>query len=157
MASEREQQSLRYYTRRHCARQWVHFLASMFAEFDERVDRGEAERFLEVLGARMGRMMPLPPSDNLEQLETDINAMLEDIDWGWARIAETDHFLEITHGAYPVVPQNDSQGSWIAPVLEGLYGEWLSEQGGDRGFTARRAADRRTLGAPLVLLYGRHG
>lgn len=157
MMLEREQRSLRYYAQRHCARQWVHFLAAMFAEFDERVDRAEAEQFLEILGMRMARMMPLPPSDNLGQLEADINAILEDIDWGWARVAESDHFLEITHGAYPMVPQDETQRCWLAPVLEGLYSEWLGEQGGDRALTVRLADRDQPLGSPLVFYYGRHG
>lgn len=156
MALEGERQSLHYYTRRHCARQWVHFLAAMMAEFEERVDPGEADQFLSVLGSRMAEMVPLPPSDNLEQLEADINAVLEDIDWGWVRVAEADHFLEIRHGAYPVVPQDEKLRSWMAPVLEGLYSTWLVAQSGDRGFTARFMDHRQPLGAPLVFYYGRH-
>jgi hypothetical protein len=157
LVAEEEQLSLTYYLRQHCSRQWVHFLAAMVAEFENRVDAAEADQFLEVLGVRMARMMPLRQCESLEELEDDINAILEDIDWGWAQLSEGDHFIEIAHGAYPVVPQTEGRRSWIAPVLEGLYSEWLGAQSGDRSFVARLAEPAEFLGAPISFRYGYHG
>lgn len=151
------QLSLRYYLRQHCSRQWMHFLAAMAAELEERVDPAEADQFLDVLGVRMARMMPLHPCESLEQLEQDMNAILEDIDWGWVQLAESGHFIEIVHGAYPVVPQDEGRRSWIAPVLEGLYSEWLGAQSGDRSFLARLTTAAEFLGAPISFRYGYHG
>ena len=155
-ATDDERVSLRYYAARHCSRQWVHFLAAMIAEFEERVEAAEADQFLEVLGARMARALPLRRCDSLEDLTAEINAVLESIDWGWARIAEADQFIEITHGAYPIVPQDQARRSWVAPVLEGLYTEWLGGQGGDPSLSARVAATQVGIGAPLTFYYGRH-
>lgn len=156
-ALDEELISLRYYAQQLSSRQWVHFMAAMFAEFQERVDPLEADQFLETLGARMARSLPLRRCDSLEELEDDINTVLEGIDWGWARIAETGRFIEITHGAYPIIPQDEARRSWLVPILEGVYTEWLGTQGGDADFSARIVGQRRVSGAPFVFHYGRHG
>jgi len=148
--------SLRYYAQQQCSRQWVHFMAAMFAEFEERVDPGEADQFLETIGVRMAQSLPLRRCESLDDLAGDINAVLEGMDWGWTRIAENGRFIEIVHGAYPLIPQDDNRRSWLVPILEGLYTEWLAAQGGDANFTARLAAPPRVPGAPFVLHYGRH-
>jgi hypothetical protein len=155
-ALDEETISLHYYARQQCSRQWVHFLAAMFAEFEERVDPAEANHFLEALGLKMARLLPLRRCENLEELEEDINSVLEGIDWGWMRIREAGNFVEISHGAYPLVPQDESRRSWLVPVLEGLYGGWLREQGGDPSFTARLAGEPRGTGALLTFHYGRY-
>ena len=156
-ALDEELISLRYYAEQHCSRQWVHFLAAMFAEFEERVDPTEADQFLETLGARMARLLPLRRCDSLEELEDDINTVLEGIDWGWARLGENGRFIEIVHGAYPIIPQDEHRLSWMVPLLEGLYSEWLGDQGGDPSFAARLIGPRRVLGSPFTFHYGRHG
>jgi hypothetical protein len=148
--------SLHYYARQQCSRQWVHFIAAMFAEFEERVDPGEADQFLEAIGMKMARLLPLRRCDSLEDLEEDINSVLEGIDWGWMRIREGNNVIEITHGAYPLVPQDEARRSWLVPILEGLYGGWLAEQGGDPNFTARLVGKPRGNGALLTFHYGRH-
>jgi hypothetical protein len=156
-AQDEELLSLDYYARQQCSRQWVHFMAAMFAEFEERVDPAEADQFLEALGAKMARLLPLRRCESLDDLQEDINSVLEGIDWGWMRLKEVEGFIEITHGAYPVVPQDENRQSWFVPLLEGLYGGWLGEQGGDPTFTARLSGTPRANGAPLTLRYGRHG
>ncbi|HTQ34973.1 MAG TPA: cellulose biosynthesis protein BcsD [Stellaceae bacterium] len=147
--------SLTYYARQQCSRQWVHFMAAMFAEFEERVDPGEADQFLEAIGFKMARLLPLRRCASLEELEGDINSLLEGIDWGWMRLREAESFIEITHGAYPAVPQDESRRSWLVPILEGLYTGWLAEQGGDPSFTARLASQPKGSGTLLTFHYGR--
>ena len=131
-------------------------MAAMFSEFEERVDPGEADQFLEVLGLKMARLLPLRRCASLEELEEDINSVLEGIDWGWMRIREAGNFIEITHGAYPLVPQDENRRSWMVPILEGLYTGWLAEQGGDPSFAARLVGQPRGTGALLTFRYGRH-
>jgi Cellulose synthase subunit D len=155
-ALDEELLSLNYYARQQCSRQWVHFMAAMFAEFEERADPAEADRFLETVGGKMARLLPLRRCDSLEELEEDINSVLEGIDWGWMRLTEADGFIEITHGAYPLVPQSEHRRGWFVAILEGLYGGWMGEQGGDQSFTARLHGTPRVNGAPLTLRYGRH-
>ncbi len=155
-ALDEELISLRYYAQQHCSRQWVHFIAAMFAEFEERVDAAEADQFLETLGSRVARFLPLRRCESLGDLEDDINAVLDGIDWGWVRINEGEQFIEITHGAYPMVPQDESRRSWFVPIIEGLYTVWLAEQGGDPTFSARLAGQPPASGGALTLYYGRH-
>jgi hypothetical protein len=155
-ALDNELLSLHYYARQQCSRQWVHFMAAMFAEFEERIAAAEAGQFLEAIGAKMARLLPLRRCESLEELEEDINSVLEGIDWGWMRLREADSFIEITHGAYPLVPQDESRRSWMVPILEGLYGGWLGEQGGDPSLTARLSGAAQGNGAALTFQYGRH-
>jgi cellulose synthase subunit D len=156
-ALDEGQISLNYYARQQCSRQWVHFLAAMFAEFEERVDEAEADQFLTAIGFKMALLLPLRRCDSLEEVEEDINNVLEGIDWGWVRLREDGSFIAITHGAYPVVPQDESRRSWLVPILEGLYAGWLGHQGGEAAFTARLSGEARETGAPLSFSYGRHG
>jgi len=155
--AEADQISLRYYAQQHCSRQWAHFIAAMFAEFEERVDPVEADQFLETLGTRMAQSLPLRRCDSLEELEDDINSVLEGIDWGWVRITEAGGYIEIVHGAYPLVPQDEQRRSWLVPALEGIYTEWMTGQGGDVSCSARLAETPAEIGAPLCFHYGRHG
>jgi Cellulose synthase subunit D len=157
MTLDEEQISLLYYEKQQCSRQWVHLIASMFAEFEARVDPAEADRFLETLGSRMARSLPLQPCDNLNELEDRMNAALAGIDWGWVRVTASGRFIEIIHGAYPMVPQDEARRNWLVPILEGIYTEWLSQQGGDRSFVARLAKPPHKFGAPIAIHYGRHG
>jgi len=57
-ALNEEQTSLHYYARQQCSRQWVHFIAAMFAEFEERVDPAEADQFLDHARAVAARHEP---------------------------------------------------------------------------------------------------
>jgi hypothetical protein len=155
-ALDEELISLHYYARQQCSRQWVHFMAAMFAEFEERVDRNEADQFLEAIGLKMARLLPLRRCDSLEELEDDINSVLEGIDWGWIRLRESGTFIEITHGAFPLVPQDENRRSWLVPILEGLYSGWLGEQGGDPSFVARLIGRPQGTGTLLTFHYGRH-
>ena len=154
-ATDDDRVSLRYYAARHCSRQWVHFLAAMVAEFEERVEAAEANQFLSAIGFKMALLLPLQRCESLDDLENDINNVLEGIDWGWVRLREDGNFIEITHGAYPAIPQDDSRSSWLAPILEGLYAGWLGQQGGEPAFTARLTGAPR--GGLLTFSYGRHG
>lgn len=155
-ALDEETISLHYYARQQCSRQWVHFVAAMFAEFEERVDLHEADQFLEAIGLKMARLLPLRHCDSLEELEDDINSVLEGIDWGWMRVRESGNFIEITHGAFPLVPQDENRRSWLVPILEGLYSGWLREQGGDPLFVARLVGRPQGTGTLLTFHYGRH-
>ena len=155
-SSDEDLLTIQYYAQQQCSRQWVHLMASMFAEFEDRVDPTEADRFLWTLGTRMAQSLPLRRCETLEELEDDINAVFSGIDWGWVRVAENGRFIEIIHGAYPQVPQDENRRSWLVPILEGLYTEWLSEQGGDASFVARLVGRPRASGAPFALQYGQH-
>ena len=113
VALDEELISLHYYARQQCSRQWVHFMAAMFAEFEERVDPAEADQFLETLGFKMALLLPLRRCDTLEELEDDINSVLEGIDWGWMRIGEKDR----TMNAAMIVDAPIMVGSTSRPTM----------------------------------------
>jgi hypothetical protein len=148
--------SLRYYAQQQCSRQWTPLIASLFGELDEKVEQNEADQFLTALGARMAKMLPLPPCETLFELEGAINAVFAAIDWGWVRLSERRQFIEILHGAYPQVPQDEARRSWLVPVLEGVFTDWLTGQGGAEAHVARVTVAAKAPGAPLIFRYGRH-
>ena len=151
------QATLDYFVERHCAPQWRVFVGELVAEFHRQVDPDLAAGFFRQLGRRMARTLPLPKCETLEGLEAAINATLSEIDWGWVRLTMGERFLEVTHGAYPVVPITDvPAGDWLAPVLEGLYGEWLAGLSGDASLRAMTASLPGAPGEPIGLHYGRH-
>lgn len=151
------QVNLDYFTRRHCAPQWRAFVSELVGEFYDQVEVELAESFFRRLGGRMAKDLPLGAASSLEDLEKRINLRLDQIDWGWVRLRETDQAIEVAHGAYPVVaPAGDAPDSWIVQVLEGLYTEWLNAIGGDDTLSARSTA-RPTSPMEIVrLAYRKH-
>ncbi len=149
------QSTLHYYGQRSCAEQWRSFLTEMVAEFYEQVDGEAADDFLFRVGVRVARALPLPTCESLEDLVGEINRVLWQIDWGWAEIEESGKHLRVVHGAYPMVPMyQNAPDTWLVPVLEGLYTEWLNALGG-KGLRARRDGLPESPYMPIVMLYGR--
>ena len=86
-------------------------LDDLSAQFDSLLARMQTPKAVQ----GMARGLPLRRCESLEELEEDINAVLEGIDWGWSRIAESGRFIEIVHGAYPIIPQDETRRSWVVP------------------------------------------
>lgn len=132
---------LAYLNRRRVSPQWAPFLTAMADELAAVSDQGAVQRFLRATGERMARRAALPKLETLEDLEARINAVLADMDWGWAQLtAAADHIL-ITHGACPNVLADDDRRSWpplMAEVLAGAYGAWFAAQGSPGGVTSCR-------------------
>lgn len=139
---------LDYLRRRQVSGQWGPFLAGLAAELTAMSDAAGAGAFMRATGGRVARLHPLGRLETLEDLEVAINAVLADMDWGWAQLADGGDHIVITHGASPDVLEHDPGRLWprlMAEVLAGAYSAWLAEQGSPGGHTTCRDANARPL------------
>ncbi len=121
--------------------EWRHFLRALAEEIDGLAGAEERNALLRSVGARMGRLVPLPTVATLESLEIEMNEALAGLGWGRTRLAlnEAERALTITHAGLPRLGSiGTPPGTWLAAVLEGLYETWISQQpGSDPNLTAR--------------------
>lgn len=145
-----------YLARRDVSAQWRGFLRALVETLDAHLDAGSRDGLLRSVGGRLGALLPLAPAGTLAELEVRMNEALAGMAWGYVAIGldEADRALLLTHSLVPLVPQGaDSQGAWIGPVLEGLYGAWLrAQQGGEPGEMPLRVAQQGA--GQIVLRYG---
>lgn len=148
-----------YYQQRHCAEQWRDFLRLFVAELFTSAGESEGCAFLRHIGSRMAAEMPLTKCDTLEELEADLNALWQRMDWGWVKLLPRERSIAIVHGAYPLPArgQEDQQrgGKALGAILEGAYATWLAEQGG--ASTVPLQAVATAPGRPLEFIYGKAG
>ncbi|SQI80149.1 cellulose synthase operon protein D [Klebsiella oxytoca] len=97
--------------------------------------RGELESqpFLRQMGEVLADEHPLPESETLGQLETNMNALLSRFQWGFVSVEVNDEGLRLRHQALPVSRDEARRIRWcnaFCAILEGLYSRWLQGQGG---------------------------
>lgn len=151
-----ELRSLSYLARRGVSPQWRGFLRALIETLDANLDVASRDALLRAVGARLAGLMPLAAGASLTDLEARMNEALAACDWGWVEIGldQQDRSLLLTHSAAPSIAAGaEGHGGWIAAVLEGLYGTWLSAQpGADQAMAPRRMG---VAGATITLRYGR--
>lgn len=120
--------------------QWRWFLRAMMDEIDASADAESRDGMLRGIGARMAQMLPLPQASSIETLQMEMNDTLEAIGWGLVQLDlnEADRCLVLTHRGLPRIgAAGDPPGTWLAPLLEGLYETWMAQQpGADASLTA---------------------
>jgi hypothetical protein len=125
--------ALAYLARRDVSRQWRGFLGALLETLEGQMDSAARDALLRAVGQRLAAAMPLPPAETLEGLEARMNEALASATWGHVALEldPQDRRLRFRHSAAPCVSTpHDPAGAWIGPVLEGLYGAWLSAQPG---------------------------
>ena len=149
---EHDRLSLDYFTRRHCSRQWRTFLKVLASEMQSSAGKEESARFMRHVGRHLASEYPLDAPATLGDLEAQINARLDSMDWGWCTLNASDDQLAIEHVAYPVavdtVEDPVAGEAWtrtISALLEGLYKHWLDGEGGDAPIAYRHGEPGRYL------------
>jgi len=151
------QVSLTYYAQQACSPQWRGFVAEMVGEFYAQVEEDLARNFFARIGARLAQCLPLPACTSLEELEAALGRVLADMQWGWVRLREAGHHIQVTHGCYPIVPMyQNAPETWLVPVMEAAFTEWLNMVGGNPAFRAVLAEPPASPAAPMTFLYGSH-
>ena len=82
--------------------------------------------------------------------------VLAEIGWGRVQIklVEAERCVMMVHtGLLPVGSAGEPAGTWLAPVLEGLYQGWMGQQPG--ADSSLRVQIGRYEGDSVVLRYGR--
>ncbi len=132
---------------------WRVFLRGLALEMEAQAGPEASGAVLRGTGQRMAQLLSLPPVGSMEALELEMNAVLSELGWGNVRLAlhETERLVVLTHRGLPRIGSaGDPVGSWLAPVLEGLYETWMGQQpGADSALRAR--VDQS--GSVIVLQY----
>lgn len=135
---------------------WRTFLRGLALELEAQAGPERAAAVLRGTGMRMAGLLGLPAVDSLESLEYEMNAVLAEIGWGAVTLSlsEAERCVLLTHaGLPPVGSAGTPPGTWLVPVLEGLYEGWMGQQpGADASFQARV---RGLENGAIVLRYGR--
>jgi len=131
------------------------FLRAFAEEIDSTAKPGKRDDMLRGVGARLAKLMPVPPVESLAALEMEMNDVLASVGWGQARLEmdESERTVLITHTGLPRLGSLGSPpGTWLSAVLEGLYGAWMAQQPGS---VPDLAARRVTVGDTITLRFGR--
>lgn len=133
-----EQGSLDYFLSKPVDAQWSGFLSALAEELAAQMPASEGKAFFAVLGRRWARQMPLPAGGDLKALEKAANTMFAACGWGWVRVRDLSNCIEFQHSCAPLRAAFGAEAiSWTAGLLEGVYEEWLREQGAGRGLVLR--------------------
>jgi hypothetical protein len=135
---------------------WRAFLRGFAVELDTRVGPDVRVAILRATGQQMAEMLTLPAVDSLEALELEMNDVLAEIGWGRVELTllEAERCVTIGHTGLPRIGSaGEPPGTWLAPVLEGLYQGWMGQQpGADPSF---RSSIRNYEQGGIVIRYGR--
>lgn len=133
-----EQGSLSYFMSRPVDARWEGLLRALADELMAQMSSAEIRAFFAVLGRRWARTMPLAPGGDLKSLEQSINAALSHCGWGWVRVRDLGNAIEFQHSSAPLRNAFGAAAmEWAPGLIEGLYEEWLREQGASRGLVLR--------------------
>lgn len=134
-----EQASLNYFLSRPVESRWAGLLRALADELSAQMPAAEIRGFFAVLGRRWARAMPLPAIADLKGFESAANAALASADWGWLRVRDLGSSVELQHSCSPLRAVFGAEAlGWASGLLEGLYSEWLREQGADGGLVLRQ-------------------
>ncbi|MBV9786304.1 MAG: cellulose synthase [Acidisphaera sp.] len=113
--------------------QWRWFLRALIDEIDTFAEGESRDAMLRGVGTRMAQMLPVPQASSIETLEMEMNDLLGAMGWGSVKLElnEAERCLMLKHYGLPRIgAAGDPPGSWLAPILEGLYEGWMSQQPG---------------------------
>ncbi|ENP8232819.1 MULTISPECIES: cellulose biosynthesis protein BcsD [Klebsiella] len=112
---------------------WFDLLLIMVDGMVNNAGELESQPFLRQMGEVLADEHPLPESETLGQLETNMNALLSRFQWGFVSVEVNDEGLRLRHQALPVSRDEARRIRWcnaFCAILEGLYSRWLQGQGG---------------------------
>ena len=135
---------------------WRAFLRALAQEMEAQAGPEAAAGVLRGAGEIMARLLTLPPVGSMEALALEMNAVLAEIAWGQVSLVlnESERCVVITHIGLPRIGgAGDPPGSWLAPVLEGLYEAWMAQQPGSDEMLRARV---QQIGDVVVLHYRRY-
>jgi hypothetical protein len=136
--------------------QWRGFLRGLIEEIDASADPQTRDLILRGIGARMAQMTPMQSASSIATLQMEMNDTLADMQWGAVRLElrEAEHCLLFVHSGLPRISwAGDPPGTWLAPVLAGLYENWMAQQpGADAALVAQIHSSDQA--GTVVLRYG---
>jgi hypothetical protein len=135
---------------------WRTFLRGLAVELDAQAGLEVSTAILRGVGRHMAGLLTLVNVESLEALALEMNGVLAEIGWGCVQLTllEAERCVIMTHTGLPYIGSaGEPPGTWLAPVLEGLYQGWMAQQpGADKAFVARI---RQFEDDKIVVRYGR--
>ncbi|MHA0983896.1 cellulose biosynthesis protein BcsD [Kosakonia cowanii] len=122
---------------------WFDLLSVMVDGMVRNVGEAQSLPFLRQMGETLAVQTPLMASTTVGELEAAINTRLTAFNWGVIDIEASDSGMTFRHRALPVARDEAQQTRWchaFCAVLEGLYGRWMQDQGGDARLVFSREA-----------------
>jgi hypothetical protein len=120
---------------------WRTFLRGLALELDAQAGPDASSAIRRAAGQQMAAMLALLGVHSLEALELEMNMVMAEIGWGSVELTlnEAERCVMLRHSDLPCIGSaGEPPGTWLAPVLEGLYQGWMGQQAGaDPSFNAR--------------------
>jgi len=121
--------TLDYLLDRQISSQWRGVLVALAEEFDTQIGRDELRQLMQRVGRRFAAAHPLPPCATTPELGAALNAIWNDLDWGFVEVGDEPDYLRIVHCCPPLLAFGANALPWSPAFLEGAYQEWLSALG----------------------------
>ena len=135
---------------------WRTFLRGLALELDTQAGPDVGTAIVRAAGRQMAAMLTLVAVHSLEALELEMNSVLAEIGWGSVELTlnEAERCVMLRHSDLPCIGSaGEPPGTWLAPVLEGLYQGWMGQQAGaDPSFNARVTTYEDNA---VIIRYGR--
>lgn len=135
---------------------WRAFLRGLALELETQAGPDASVAILRATGQQMASMLSLLAVHSLEALELEMNMVVAEIGWGSVQLTlqEAERCVVLRHCDLPCIGSaGKPAGTWLAPVLEGLYQGWMGQQAGaDPSFDART---EQCDSDAIVIRYGR--
>jgi hypothetical protein len=135
---------------------WRTFLRGLALELDAQAGPDASSAIRRAAGQQMAAMLALLGVHSLEALELEMNMVMAEIGWGSVELTlnEAERCVMLRHSDLPCIGSaGEPPGTWLAPVLEGLYQGWMGQQAGaDPSFNARVTTYEDNA---VIIRYGR--
>jgi Cellulose synthase subunit D len=135
---------------------WRTFLRGLAVELDAQVGADASMAILRAIGQQMAEQLRLITVSSLDALALEMNMILGEIGWGSVQLTllEAERCVIMTHIGLPQLGSTgEPPGTWLAPVLEGLYQGWMAQQPGADGSLVARLGVRES--GRIVIRYSR--
>lgn len=139
-----------------CSKQWQGFLAALAAELEAQAAEDELRALMKRVGFRVVSDWPAFECGSLEELQSAVNAIWRDMDWGWVEMLDKGDHIKLAHHAAPLrAVFGDAALPWVSAVLEGVYGELFSRMGADDALAMQRLPAEPDDAGDLRFYFGR--
>jgi len=125
--------------------QWGPFLFSLTHEMESQLDQKTLRSLMFNTGDRMGRDFPEPPDHSLESIESLINDVWNECNWGWVKLVDGGDCIRIEHYFSPLYTTFASNSaSWAGEMLRGFYSAVFEQLGAGNELHVRRTKSDST-------------
>jgi hypothetical protein len=114
----------RYFRGQQVCLQWLPILRALAQEMVARADVADLRQLFFQVGDRFAKDMEgrFQAVETLAQLEESLNALWQQLNWGWVTLTEAKACVDIAHEAAPLAEAfGEDALDWSVGLLEGFY------------------------------------